>query len=309
MAPRQTNKLSAATVETLTTPGRHGDGGGLYLSISPMGARSWVFMWKVDGKRSEMGLGSLRDVTLATAREKAAEARRNLANDIDPLTARTKTASTFFTRQDLRTRGWTTPQITRFLQKPDKVERSPYDPPGAQPRRLYRRDRVLAIEGRLSFEQRRARAYVRPAPMPDDPLDRFFAKCSPEPNSGCWIWTSAVNSNGYGVTRYEGKMEAAHRVAWRLYRGEIPPKMFVCHTCDTPLCANPDHLFIGTVAENHRDMDRKGRRRTGSKYPEALKEKVRSDPRPYRVLAEEYGLTYLAVKTMKAGNVSAARKA
>jgi hypothetical protein len=84
--PRQIHRLNATTLETLTAPGRHGDGGGLYLSISPGGARSWVFMWKVDGKRREMGLGSFRDVSLDTARERAAEARRNLASGVDPLT-------------------------------------------------------------------------------------------------------------------------------------------------------------------------------------------------------------------------------
>jgi len=70
---RQLHTLSARTVATLTKPGRHSDGGGLYLSIAASGARSWVFMWKADGKRREMGLGALRDVPLAKARERAAE--------------------------------------------------------------------------------------------------------------------------------------------------------------------------------------------------------------------------------------------
>ena len=85
---RQLHTLSARTVATLTKPGRHSDGGGLYLNITASGARSWVFMWKTDGKRREMGLGSLRDVPLAKARERAAEARQKLADGLDPIAAR-----------------------------------------------------------------------------------------------------------------------------------------------------------------------------------------------------------------------------
>ena len=85
---RQLHTLSARTVATLTKPGRHSDGGGLYLNITASGARSWVFMWKTDGKRREMGLGSQRDVPLAKARERAAEARQKLADGQDPIAAR-----------------------------------------------------------------------------------------------------------------------------------------------------------------------------------------------------------------------------
>jgi integrase len=85
---RQLHTLSARTVATLTKPGRHSDGGGLYLNITASGARSWVFMWKADGKRREMGLGPLRDVPLGKARERAAEARQKLADGLDPIAAR-----------------------------------------------------------------------------------------------------------------------------------------------------------------------------------------------------------------------------
>src|SRR5215210_5146626 len=85
---RQLHTLSARTVTTLTKPGRHSDGGGLYLNITGSGVRSCVFMWKADGKRREMGLGALRDVPLAKARERAAEARQKLTAGLDPITAR-----------------------------------------------------------------------------------------------------------------------------------------------------------------------------------------------------------------------------
>ena len=72
---KEVRKLSARGAATITKPGRHSDGGGLYLNVTETGARSWVFMWKVAGRRREMGLGSARDVPLARARELAAECR------------------------------------------------------------------------------------------------------------------------------------------------------------------------------------------------------------------------------------------
>ena len=81
------NKLNARTVDTLTEPGRHSDGGGLYLSITPAGARRWVFLYRWQSKPTEMGLGSAvkGNVSLARARELATEARSLLANGKSPL--------------------------------------------------------------------------------------------------------------------------------------------------------------------------------------------------------------------------------
>jgi integrase len=78
------NRLNARTVVTVTKPGRHADGGNLYLSVSKTGAKSWVFMFKWHGKQTELGFGSTRDVTLARARELAAVARAKLADGIMP---------------------------------------------------------------------------------------------------------------------------------------------------------------------------------------------------------------------------------
>jgi hypothetical protein len=93
---RQINKLNARKVDTLKSPGRHSDGGGLYLNITESGARSWIFMFKKSGRRREMGLGSARDVPLGRARSLAAEARRHLAAGRDPLAARAKPTTMTF---------------------------------------------------------------------------------------------------------------------------------------------------------------------------------------------------------------------
>jgi len=80
---RQTNKLTAAKVKHTTEPGRYGDGAGLYLEISKGGGKSWVFMWKRDGrKRRAMGLGSAHSISLVKARELARKAAEAIADDL-----------------------------------------------------------------------------------------------------------------------------------------------------------------------------------------------------------------------------------
>lgn len=75
----------------------------------------------------------------------------------------------------------------------------------------------------------------------------------------CWLWQGTKNPNGYGHMRVQGHFRSAHRLAWEYSNGPIPPGLFVCHTCDTPLCMKPDHLFLGTHQDNMKDMARKGR--------------------------------------------------
>jgi integrase len=88
---RQINRLSARTVSTVKKSGRHPDGAGLYLSISPNGGRRWVFIFKRAGKSREMGLGSAQTVSLARAREMAVNARAVIARGIDPISQREAT--------------------------------------------------------------------------------------------------------------------------------------------------------------------------------------------------------------------------
>lgn len=96
-----------------------------------------------------------------------------------------------------------------------------------------------------------------------DPLEstrkRFFKNVYYAEN-GCWIWQGAASGkNDYGYIWHNGKVMRAHRVAWILFKGSLPDNLKVCHKCDTPLCVNPDHLFLGTQKENMYDAIAKNR--------------------------------------------------
>jgi hypothetical protein len=82
----------------------------------------------------------------------------------------------------------------------------------------------------------------------------------------CQIWDGGITVHGYGYVYLDGKQEKAHRVAWQLYRGEIPQGLCVLHHCDIRLCVNPNHLFLGTRSDNLRDMTEKGRRVSGERH-------------------------------------------
>ncbi|UYQ70829.1 Arm DNA-binding domain-containing protein [Pelagibacterium flavum] len=85
---KQTHRLSARSVTTITKPGLHADGDGLYLVVDKTGAKRWAFIFQWDGKRKEMGLGNLASIGLADARGIAADARRLLATGKNPIEER-----------------------------------------------------------------------------------------------------------------------------------------------------------------------------------------------------------------------------
>ena len=131
----------------------------------------------------------------------------------------------------------------------------------------------------------------------------FEEKFIPVPESGCWLWTSAHDSDGYGVAT--GGVRA-HRLSWYIHMGQIPKGLLVCHKCDTPPCVNPAHLFLGSAKDNGADMARKGRSIRGEKQNKCRlsEESVRmilASHLPSAELARRLGVTGEAVAFIRKG--------
>mgnify|MGYP000998694190 FL=1 len=92
-------------------------------------------------------------------------------------------------------------------------------------------------------------------------IARFWTKVDVREPGECWPWTAAVRSRTcqYGVLKVDGTVRLAHRLSFEIAYGEVPDGLFVCHTCDTPRCVNPAHLFAGSAQDNAVDAVQKGR--------------------------------------------------
>ena len=100
-----------------------------------------------------------------------------------------------------------------------------------------------------------------PRGIRNDPIENRFNKLYKiNEQTDCWEWQGGTNNIGYGFIRDGDRMRTAHRVSYEIHNNQTIPKyMCVCHTCDNPLCVNPDHLWLGTRKQNYDDMVNKGR--------------------------------------------------
>ena len=141
------------------------------------------------------------------------------------------------------------------------------------------------------------------------PAGRFWAKVDKRGPDDCWEWKESVRRGGYGAFGVNKKVVSAHRFSWEMHNGPIPEGMFVCHTCDNPLCVNPNHLFLGTHSDNMADAANKDRMRRwerargeshgNAKLTEDQVYEIRDDTRMPKEIAKEYGVNGPAVSKIQ----------
>lgn len=124
--------------------------------------------------------------------------------------------------------------------------------------------------------------------------------------SGCWIFEGAWTSAGYGNVGFGGKNWLAHRLSYSILVEPLSASDFLCHKCDTPACVNPDHLFIGTPADNSGDMVRKQRHVFGEKQHKArltvgAVREIRASKLTDVELAEKFGVCRATVTYARNG--------
>lgn len=148
---------------------------------------------------------------------------------------------------------------------------------------------------------------------PRDPATRFWEKVNKDGPviraelGPYWIWTgSTFKANGYGqFNAGRGKMRTAHRASWELCRGAIPDGLWVLHKCDNHRCVNPDHLFLGTRADNIADMVAKKRHFRPKLTEEAAAEirRLSDAGMSYAEIGRRFGIS-----DTQAGNVAKGRQ-
>lgn len=152
-----------------------------------------------------------------------------------------------------------------------------------------------------------AEAAMRHQDRPAAQIAAFWARVAPANDTGCRLWTGALQAAGYGAIRLGGKTVSTHRLAYSLICGPIPASMFVCHRCDVRACCNPTHLFLGSAADNNADALAKGRKvqmcgeaAGGSKLSEsdvrAIREQSHIGPRE---MGRRFGVTHTTIRSVR----------
>lgn len=203
------------------------------------------------------------------------------------------------TQQAADVLGVTVDTVMRWLAAGRLIELEP--PSGGRPRFFARAEveAFAAARGGSRLPPQWRGLDLSGLALDDSIRERFWAKVDKRgpvsvhrPELGpCQVWTEHTTKAGYGqFYLHSGDPRLAHSVSYALTKGPVPPRLHVCHHCDNPPCVRPDHLFIGTAADNARDMVAKGRQ--GPRYPGSERANARlteEDVRAIRAVPYFYG--------------------
>lgn len=157
----------------------------------------------------------------------------------------------------------------------------------------------------------------RPKPTLEQTINRFWSKVNRLSENDCWEWLAGKLDFGYGQfwDNEAGRSVSSHTFAYKITKGDIPKDKVVRHSCDNPACCNPNHLLLGTPAENNHDMKVRGRAKPGlkdkpersSKYEEhylskftneevkQLREDIKSGKDTIKSVAQKFNVTYQCI--------------
>jgi hypothetical protein len=162
------------------------------------------------------------------------------------------------------------------------------------------------VEDRRVQPARAAAGEVEVRPTTSRALDALQRGSARDLTTGCLLWQGAVRANGYGHVRLDGRTHKTHRLAYEAWCGPIPAEASVCHRCDTRRCIEPTHLFLGSIADNNRDRNAKGRQAKGetqghAKLTEADVRAIRASSASNQALAAQYGVFHTAIWKARTG--------
>lgn len=129
--------------------------------------------------------------------------------------------------------------------------------------------------------------------------ERLIEKVEIITETGCWIFTGALKTKGYGDLWRNGKVIGAHKISYEMFVGPVPDGLDVCHRCDVRCCVNPHHLFIGTRSENMQDCKAKGRQPRVTKFTPEQVIDIRKSSMSTKELAAMYGVHFMTIYNIR----------